>query len=182
MISDIIFSLALIILSIIWIIKGVFELGFWIPGVSAGSGFIPTIFAALTLVSTVFLMISDLKKMKTFQSEKADIKTEEQDSGEGAEAKDNQTKLASAEVSKRAAWLVRLNTYVPVVFCLIGILSLKLFGLVITVFALSLSWLHFISRTNWKKSLVVSSTITLIIYLIFELWLEIPFPGDILKL
>lgn len=182
MTSDIVFSLAIIFVSIVWIIKGVFELGFWNPGVSAGSGFIPTIFATVTLVSTVFIIISNLKKSKTFQYEKRDIKTKGQNSGGGAEGREKDSKLDSANVSKHAAWLTHLNVYIPVLFCIAGIISLKLFGLVITVFALLLSWLRFISRINWKKSFLVSSVITLIIYIIFELWLEVPFPGDILML
>jgi hypothetical protein len=182
MTSDIIFSLAIILVSIIWIIKGVFELGFWNPGVSAGSGFIPTIFAAVTLVSTVLVIISDMKKRYISQNEKADIKTEVQNSKGGAENKEKESKLDSGDISKCVAWLTHLNIYVPVLFCIAGIISLKLFGLVITVFAVLTSWLHFISRINWKKSLLVSSVITLVIYMVFEFWLGVPFPGDILKL
>jgi len=182
MTSDIIFSLAIIFVSIVWIIKGVFELGFWNPGVSAGSGFIPTIFATVTLISTVFIVISNLKKSKTYQYKKTYTKTEGQNSEGVAGGKEKESNLDSVDASKRAAWLTHLNIYIPVLFCIAGIISLKLFGLVITVFALLLSWLRFISRINWKKSFLVSSVITLIIYIIFELWLEVPFPGDILML
>jgi len=61
-------------------------------------------------------------------------------------------------------------------------ICLKLFGLVITVFAITLSWLLIVSRTEWKKSLMISAIFTLVIYIIFELWLEVPFPGDLIKL
>lgn len=39
MMADIIFSLVLIVVSIAWIFEGI-QLGLWIPGVSAGSGFV----------------------------------------------------------------------------------------------------------------------------------------------
>lgn len=182
MTSDIVFSLAIIFVSIVWIIKGVFELGFWNPGVSAGSGFIPTIFATVTLVSTVFIIISNLKKSKTSQYERTYTKPEGQNSEGVAGDEEEESKLDSADASKRAAWLTHLNIYIPVLFCIAGIISLKLFGLVITVFALLISWLHFISQIDWKKSLLISSIITLVIYMVFDFWLGVPFPGDILKL
>ena len=84
------------------------------PGVSAGSGFIPTIFAAVTLVSTVLVIISDMKKRYISQNEKADIKTEVQNSKGGAE-NGKESKLDSGDISC-AAWLTHLNIYVPVLF------------------------------------------------------------------
>lgn len=154
MMADVILSLVLIALSAVWIAEGI-RLGLWIPGVSAGSGFIPAAFAALTLVSSLFVIASALKKRK-----------QEPETGK----------------EETAAWKEQWKTLIPVVFCLGGIVSLQLFGLVITVFAISFLWMYFVSRLNWKKVLLFSCAITLFIFLVFEFWLKIPFPGDIIKL
>jgi hypothetical protein len=180
MISEIIFSIILIVISIIWMIIGIFQLGFWNPSVSAGSGFIPTVFAAITLVSSVIVIISNLKQKKSSDNEKVDINNEENTEGHAvSEVAEN---AAADEVSKSDKWKDQLKSFIPVIFCILGMICLKLFGLVITVFAITLSWLLIVSRTEWKKSLMISAIFTLVIYIIFELWLEVPFPGDLIKL
>ena len=65
MISDIILSLALIVLSLIWAFIGIFQLGLWVPGVSADSGFIPTVFSVVTLICAVIMLVQALKKRKS---------------------------------------------------------------------------------------------------------------------
>lgn len=164
MIADIIFSLVLVVISIVWIIEGL-RLGLWIPGVSAGSGFIPAVFALLALVSSLFVIASALKERKKTVHD-----------GQPEE------KEAEPEEKQKKPLLDRFATAVPVLFGIGGVVCLQLFGLVITVFAISFLWMLFVSRMKWKKVLVVSLAITLFIYLVFEFWLKIPFPGDIIKL
>lgn len=159
MIGDIIFSLVLVVISGIWILEGV-KLGLWIPGVSAGSGFVPAVFAALALFSSLFVIVSSLKKRRA-AADAAPEPEEEKNPGTG---------------------LAKLGTLVPVLFCVGAIVCLQLFGLVITVFAISFLWLMFVSSQGLKKSLIIAVLITLFIYLVFELWLKIPFPGDIIRL
>lgn len=158
--ADIIFSLVLIVISIAWMIEGV-KLGLWIPGVSAGSGFIPAVFAVLTLVSSLVVIYSSWKKRKAAADAPVEVQKE-------------------TESPKRG--LAKLGTLVPVLFCVGAIVCLQLFGLVITVFAISFLWLMFVSDQGLKKSLFVGFLITLFIYMVFEFWLKIPFPGDIIKL
>lgn len=161
MIADIIMSVILIVISIIWIIEGLRQ-GLWIPGVSAGSGFIPTVFAVLTLLASVFLIYTTIKKNRV-----------EGTADEKKETKGEQTKKFD---------LSEYGAAVPVLFCVGGIFCLQLFGLVITVFAIGFLWMKFVSRISWQKSLVYACLITLFIYMIFEFWLKIPFPGDIIRL
>lgn len=165
MMADIIFSLVLIVVSIAWIFEGI-RLGLWIPGVSAGSGFIPAVFAALTLVSSLFVIYSSFKKHRAPAAEAAPVQEREEDHN----------------VSAEKMGLAKLGTLVPVLFGIGGIFCLQLFGLVITVFAISFLWLMFVSSQGFKKSLLIAVLITLFIYMVFEFWLKIPFPGDIIKL
>lgn len=162
MMADIIFSLVLIVVSIAWIFEGI-QLGLWIPGVSAGSGFVPAVFAVLTLVSSLVVIYISWKKNKvstgSAPAEEVQIEEDSQKTG-----------------------LAKFGTAVPVLFCVGGIVCLQLFGLVITVFAISFLWLMFVSNQGLKKSLLITAAITLFIYMVFEFWLKIPFPGDIIKL
>lgn len=166
MMADIIFSLVLIVVSIAWIFEGI-RLGLWIPGVSAGSGFVPAVFAALTLVSSFFVIYSSFKKRKV-------------PAAEAASAQDGEEEKKAMIAEKTG--LAKLGTLVPVLFGIGGIFCLQLFGLVITVFAISFLWLMFVSSQGLKKSLLIAALITLFIYMVFEFWLKIPFPGDIIKL
>ncbi|NLX63476.1 MAG: tripartite tricarboxylate transporter TctB family protein [Clostridiaceae bacterium] len=182
MISEIIFAGFIIVISVIWMIIGIFQLGFWDPSAAAGSGFIPTVFAAITLVSSILVIISNLKQKKTSNNnnKKDDIETEENAEGQALPEVAENT-AAGKEVSKNS-WKEKLKPIIPVAYCIFGIFCLELFGLVITTFTITFGWLLFVSRTEWKKSLMISAIFTLVIYIIFELWLEVPFPGDIIRL
>ena len=161
MIADIIMSLVLIVISIIWIIEGL-RLGLWIPGVSADSGFVPTVFAVMTLLASLFLIYSALKSGKNAEGQKKEIVKPQCEHGK-------------FDIS-------RYGAVIPVIFCIGGIFCLQLFGLVITVFAIGFLWMRFVSKICWKKALLYACLITLFIYMIFEFWLKIPFPGDIIRL
>ncbi len=161
MLAEIIASLILIVLSIIWIVEGI-RLGLWIPGVSAGSGFVPAAFAALTLVSSIYVIYTVIKKNKASAVLTADAEIS------GTDSEKSRTEL--------------LKTLVPIAFCVGGIFCLQLFGLVITVAAISFLWMRFVSKMEMKKVLIFTVAITAFIYLVFEFWLKIPFPGDIIRL
>lgn len=167
MIADVVLALVLIVLSGIWIAEGI-GLGLWIPGVSAGSGFIPAAFAALTLISSLYVIASSFKKKHASAALAA-----------GASEKEAKSETQKKEA---ASSLERYKTLIPVIFCLGGIFCLQLFGLVITVALISFLWMRFVSRMELKKVLVFTVAITLFIYLVFEAWLKIPFPGDIIRL
>lgn len=159
MLADIIFSAFLIVLSIIWIGEGL-RLGLWIPGVSADSGFVPTVFATLTLVTSLYVIIKALKNRNVSAAKAADAEPEEAE-----EPKENMVRI-----------------FIPVFFCIGAIFCLKYFGLVITVVAISFLWMYFVSKLGLKKSLIFTVAVTLFVYLVFEFWLKIPFPGEIIRL
>lgn len=160
MLADIIFSAFLIVLSIIWIGEGL-RLGLWIPGVSADSGFVPTVFATLTLVTSLYVIIKALRNRNVSAAKAADTEPEEKEEDQ----KENPLRIA-----------------IPVFFCIGAIFCLDYFGLVITVVAISFLWMYFVSKLGLKKSLIFTVAVTLFVYLVFEFWLKIPFPGKIIRL
>ena len=57
----IVISVLLILVSCLWMYMGIFEYGMWVPGVSADTGFIPTVFGAIVLLFSVIKLIRDIK-------------------------------------------------------------------------------------------------------------------------
>lgn len=165
MITELWLSVILVAISVIWMYIGIFQLGIWVPGVKASSGLIPTIFATLTLIFSIVMLVSAVKAIRN--------KKQAQQSKEITETEKN---------AKKAEKLTKLSAYVPVLFTFIGILIFQYFGVVIFSFLMTFIWLLVISKKGWKKSLVTACVVTLFIYLVFDLWLSIPFPGQILKL
>lgn len=148
MLFDTIMALVLIVLSLVWGWIGIFDLGLWIPGVSAGSGFIPTVFSAVTLICSVFLLVQSLKKPR-----------------EPAE-KPAPTKAAAL-----------LEKYAAIPFAAFGVLCLQYLGLVPMVFLVIFGWMKLLNRFSWAKSAAVAAAVTVAVYLVFDLWLQVPFPG-----
>ncbi len=155
MIVEIILAVVLSAISLIWMYVGIFKLGLLVPGVKASAGLIPTVFAALTLVFSIVMMINAIKALKN---------------GEKKE-----------EISK-AVVLEKLKAFLPAVFVVVGIFVFKYFGVLITSFLLTFTWLIILSKKKWTFALIVAVCMTLFVYLVFELWLKIPFPGEIIKL
>lgn len=164
--SDIIFSCVLILISGIWIAEGL-RLGLWIPGVSAGSGFVPTVFAVVTLLSSIWVIVSAVRKNR--------------EDNTSADHSADADASAGEETEIPGKWEA-LKPVIPVVFAVGGLFSLQLFGLVITVFLISFLWMKFVSRLSTRNVIIFTVCITLFIYLVFEYWLRIPFPGDIINI
>lgn len=158
MISDIIFSIILIVLSLVWAGIGIFQLGLWIPGVSADSGFIPTVFALLTLICSVIMLVQAVKKYRNRDT---------------AEKKETVQETAG----RKEQILAFVKKYAPVIFGIFGILCLQILGLIPAVLLLILGWMKLMNQFSWPKSLLIAVTVTVVIYGIFDLWLQIPFPG-----
>ena len=158
MLGNIILSIVLIVLSLVWCYIGIFDLGLWIPGVSADSGFIPTLFGAITLICCIVLLIENIKKYKAVMpAEKKEEKAETSD--------------------MKAKILAFVKLYAPIFFCIFGILCLEILGLIPMVFLLIFGWMKLMNKFTWVKSGIVAVAVTVVIYLIFDMWLQIPFPG-----
>lgn len=170
MISDLILSLVLIVLSSVWAGIGIFKLGLWKPGVSADSGFIPTVFSVVTLICAVIMLVQTLRKMKSVRAEAADAGTDSTvPSGADAGVK-------TAGISRDAV-LGFIRKYSIVLFGVFGAIALKILGLIPMSLLVIFGWMKLINRASWLKSIVVAVLATVAIYLIFGMWLRIPFPG-----
>ena len=159
MLGNIILSIVLIVLSLVWCYIGIFDLGLWIPGVSADSGFIPTMFGVITLICCVVLLIENIKK---FKAAKPAEKTEKKS-------------LEVSELKTKVLSFVKL--YAPIFFGIFGILCLDILGLIPMVFLLIFGWMKLMNKFTWVKSGIIAVAVTVVIYLIFDMWLQIPFPG-----
>lgn len=155
--SDILISAALILVSSVWAYVAIFDLGLWIPGVSADSGFIPLLFSLLTLGCSIPLLIQAVKKYR-------------------AKGKEADPKAAGSRVTKENA-LAFVQKYCPAFFAIVGILCLQYLGLIPMVFLLVFGWMKLMNRFGWLKSAMIAGIVTVVIYVIFDIWLQIPFPG-----
>ena len=158
MVSDLILSVVLIVLSLVWGYIGIFRLGLWIPGVSADSGFIPTVFSVVMLVCAVIMLAQTLQKRKS-----------------GEVPADTESGEKAAGIKEQLPAFCR--KYSIVLFCIGGILCLQYLGLVPMCFLLVFCWMKFMNRFSWLKSILITVIATACIYMIFDFWLKIPFPG-----
>lgn len=158
MLSNIILAVILIVLSVVWGWIGIFDLGLWIPGVSADSGFIPTVFAVVTLICAVIMLVQNIKKYK---ESKAEAKPAEH----------------TGEADRKAQVLAFVKKYSPIFFGIFGVLCLEYLGLIPMVFLIILGWMKLMNKFSWVKSIIVAVAVTVVIFLIFDVWLQIPFPG-----
>lgn len=155
--SDILISAALILVSSVWAYVAVFDLGLWIPGVSADSGFIPLLFSLLVLGCSIPMLIQAIKKYR---------------------ARDNaaEAKADGFHITKEKA-LAFVQKYCPAFFAVAGILCLQYLGLIPMVFLLVFGWMKLMNRFGWIRSALIAGIVTVAIYVIFDVWLQIPFPG-----
>lgn len=161
MLSDIILSVILILLSFVWAWVGIFDLGLWIPGVSADSGFIPTIFSVITLICSVIMLVQNMKKYRQNKPQTVEKQKEKTDPPAGIKEK----------------ILAFVKRYFPVFLGVFGILCLQYLGLVPMVFLVIFGWMKLMNGFSWVKSVAFSAAVTVVVYMIFDVWLQIPFPG-----
>ena len=158
MVSDIVLSLVLIVLSTVWAWIGIFRLGLWVPGVSADSGFIPTVFSVVTLVCAVIMLVQTIKKR-------------------GAGRTPPAPEEASASSDAKARALEFLCKYSVILFGAFGALCLQFLGLIPMSFLLIFGWMKLMNRASWVKSIAVAAIVTAAVCMVFDFWLQIPFPG-----
>ena len=154
----IVISVLLILVSCLWMYMGIFEYGMWVPGVSADTGFIPTVFGAIVLLFSVIKLIRDIKAYSQARQE-----------------------AVAAEKGKASFLeiLVKLKPLLPAVIAALAIILIKIFGMVIGTFVSLFIYMKFVNNDKWVKSLWVPAVITLFFYAVFVLWLRVPFPRGV---
>ena len=154
----IVISVILIIISCVWMFMGISEYGMWIPGVSADTGFIPTVFGAIVLLFSVVKLVKDIKAYVASRQ------------GEAA--------VEKSAVSFKDV-LVKLKPLLPAVTAILAILLIKFLGMVIGTYLALFFYMKVVNNDKWIKSLWVTAVITLFFYAVFVLWLKVPFPRGI---
>lgn len=64
--------------------------------------------------------------------------------------------------------------------CLVFLFSF-IIGMIPSIFCFLLFWIHFVVKKRWRFCLVFSLIVTVVIYLVFGLWLGIMFPWGLLS-
>lgn len=156
----IVISVLLILIACLWMYMGIAEYGMWIPGVSADTGFIPTVFGAIVLLFSVVKLVKDIKAYRQARAEAVE--------GE-----------AEAKQASFMEFLVKLKPLLPAVTAVLAILLIKFLGMVIGTFLSLFFYMKVVNNDKWVKSLWVPAVITLFFYAVFVLWLKVPFPRGI---
>lgn len=154
----IIISVLLILLSCLWMYMGIFEYGMWVPGVSADTGFIPTVFGAIVLIFSVVKLVKDIKAYKTSLQ---------------GEAVAEKKAVSFKEV------LVKLKPMLPALTAILAILLIKFLGMAIGTYLSLFFYMKVVNNDKWFKSIWVTAVITLFFFAVFVLWLKVPFPRGI---
>lgn len=149
----IVISVILMLISLLWMYMGIFDYGLWVPGVSAHTGFIPTVFGGIILLFSVIKLVKDIKAYKA--QEQAGEKKTFQDI------------------------LVKLKPLLPACTAALAIILIKILGMVIGTFLSLFIYMKFVNGDKWVKSLWVTAVITLFFYAVFVFWLKVPFPRGI---
>lgn len=144
-----------------WVQQGIFVYKFWVKGLP-GSGFMPVLFGLLLMVLTGFLLVQIVRK-----------KIKKKDSEVAIEELDDQP---TKDTDSYPAWLRPL---IPALYTLISIGLMVVVGVVPAMFLTAFIWLFFIAKIKIGKSLLVTVIVTLVVYLVFVLWLKIPFPRGV---
>lgn len=73
-----------------------------------------------------------------------------------------------------------LAPLIPAGIAVVAIFAIEYLGIIVTVFLMAFSWMHWLNNSSMISSLIISVIVTLFIYAIFVLWLRVPFPRGIL--
>ena len=154
----IVISVLLIAVAGLWMGMGIFEYGMWVPGVSADTGFIPTVFGGIVLLFSVIKLVKDIKAYRQARAEAV-----------AGEAKS----VSFKEI------LVKLKPLLPALTAVLAILLIKFLGMVIGTFLSLFFYMKVVNNDKWIKSIWVPAVITLFFYAVFVFWLKVPFPRGI---
>ena len=83
--------------------------------------------------------------------------------------------------SKKIAWdTLKLTAFYPALAVFAGLLSMKWIGMIAFTFILTTLWLKFMARYSLRLSCLIGLGMTGFVYLVFNLWLDVPLPVGIL--
>lgn len=144
-----------------WVQQGITVYKFWHKGLP-GSGFMPALFGMFLMVLTGSLAVAAVKKKMLETGKGTKGETPHEDSKESKE--------------KYPTWIKPL---IPAVYIVFSITLMVTVGVLPAMFLTAFIWLVCISKIKLVKSFLISLIITLCVFVVFVLWLKIPFPRGV---
>lgn len=86
--------------------------------------------------------------------------------------------LTTPVVYKEGA--LQKKAFYPVIASILGLASVSIFGLIISMGLFVLLWLLILEKFSIFKATIIGVCATLFIYFVFKVWLMVPFPKGLL--
>lgn len=157
---DKIITIACAVFGIVWAYLGWFKYGFWVNN-GVGGGFLPVVIGLFTTACCLPLILRDFMPAKKTSADKTPEEI----------AKDKKNKE---------------NEYYRPLLCVAGLLITVLLipylGMILSLFLYLTFWLFFIEKIKIMRVLPISFGMMLIVYCVFILWLNVPFPQGFLQI
>ncbi|MDY0290065.1 MAG: tripartite tricarboxylate transporter TctB family protein [Sphaerochaeta sp.] len=144
-----------------WVQQGITVYKFWYKGLP-GSGFMPVLFGLFLMALTGFLAGIAVKKRVLETGKGAMVETQHEESKKSDDT--------------YPSWIKPL---VPAVYIMFAIILMVTVGVLPAMFLTAFIWLVGISKIKLVKSFLISLIITLCVFVVFVLWLKIPFPRGV---
>lgn len=146
----------LIVLSIVWGYKSVFEYKLISSNGLPANGFFPFLAAMLVLVLCVFDIIRTIKRKEFYKVDKN-------------------------EESDLLYFLpVWFRPFFVALYLLVNVAIFRYVGVITATFTTCFFWLVFISKEKVLRSAIISVVLSSVVYLVFVFWLRVSFPRGIL--
>ncbi|KKK36501.1 hypothetical protein WQ57_18985 [Mesobacillus campisalis] len=75
---------------------------------------------------------------------------------------------------------IEKKNFVPVIGALLMVASISVFGMIISILLFLVLWLLIVEKFTIKRASILGLSTTLVIYLIFDMVLKVPFPTGII--
>lgn len=87
-------------------------------------------------------------------------------------------------VSKKSGFpeAITKRNFFPVIGVLVTILLIQIFGMIVSSGLFIIGWLVFLEKYNVKKASVIGVSTTIVIYIVFKFFLQVPFPQGLIGL
>ncbi len=152
-----------LIISAYWIIEGFVKYGFMTNGLP-DVGFFPILAGFMVFLLSLFSLIMAIRKTLSAKTEKTEKEAAEDDDQYG---------LVSFIPRK---WIPLF----ALAYSIVLILVFYYIGTITAVFLTCFSWSFLVFKKTIVKSLIFSVSVAVVVYLVFVLWLNTPFPKGLL--
>ena len=88
--------------------------------------------------------------------------------------------LAMVQSFKESKVVYARQNWLPVLGVFVIIIATYVIGMIPSVLLYLLAWLKVIEKSSWKQTLIVAVVLGGVVYGVFVLWLNIPFPKGVI--